>query len=180
MVAIVIFLNFGISSLFSQEQDILKDTLKVKPFDPLRPAKASFYSAVIPGLGQVYNQKYWKVPLVYGAIGTSVYFYLDSQKKYNICRDEYKNRLEGNKSDSEYFNKLSDSQLISAQKTYQRNRDLSALFILGFYVLNIVDANIDASLSQFNVNETLSFKPSVNIPDQISRTNLGFKCVYSF
>jgi hypothetical protein len=177
---VVLSLNFWFSFLFAQEQNIVKDTLKLEPLDPLRPAKAAFYSAVVPGLGQVYNKKYWKVPLVYGAIGTSVYFYVDSQKQYSFYRDEYKNRLEGYRSESEYLNKLTDSQLISAQKTYQRNRDLSALFILGFYVLNIVDANIDASLLQFNVNETLSFKPSIVIPDRVSKTNLGFKCAYSF
>jgi hypothetical protein len=61
------------------------DTLKSNDIDPLTPAKAAFYSAVLPGLGQAYNKKYWKIPLVYGAIGTSVYFYVDSKKK---CMEE--------------------------------------------------------------------------------------------
>jgi hypothetical protein len=181
-IVIVLFLSLNFSSLFAQKQNnlISKDTLKSIPLDPLRPAKAAFYSAIVPGLGQVYNEKYWKVPIVYGAIGTSVYFYLDSQKKYNTYRDEYKSRLEGYKSGSEFLNKLSDRQLIAAQKTYQRNKDFSALFVIGFYVLNIIDANVDASFSQFNVNEVLSFNPTISSPDNITKTNIGFQCVYSF
>lgn len=182
IIFIVLFFNCVLQSLFAQEQNIngLKDTLKSESLDPLRPAKASFYSAVIPGLGQIYNKKYWKVPIVYGAIGISLYYYSDSQKRYNIYRNEYKKRLEGYKSESEYLNKLSDSQLISAQKTHQRNRDLSALFVLGFYVLNIIDANVDASLSQFNLNDKLSLNPSVSNSINASEVNLGIRCFYTF
>lgn len=179
---ILLFLFFGLTSIFAQEkkQIVSKDTLKSETIDPLRPAKAAFYSAIFPGLGQIYNKKYWKLPLVYGAIGTSIYFYIDSQKNYNIYRDEYKSRLAGNTSSSEFLESLSDSQLISAQKQFQRNRDLSALFIVGFYVLNIIDANIDAALSQFNVSENLAFKPVINMNAITSKTDFGFACVYSF
>ncbi|KRD63032.1 hypothetical protein ASE40_04400 [Flavobacterium sp. Root935] len=179
---ILLFLFFGLTSLFAQEKTkiVLNDTLRSETIDPLRPAKAAFYSAILPGLGQVYNKKYWKVPLVYGAIGTSAYLYIDNQKKYNIYRDEYKSRLEGNTSNSDYLAGLSESQLISAQKQFQRNRDLSALFIVGFYVLNIIDANIDAALSQFNVSEKLAFKPSVINNDITLNNNFGFALNYSF
>ncbi|MEN2398280.1 DUF5683 domain-containing protein [Flavobacterium sp. MC2016-06] len=179
---IILLLFFGVTSIFAQEkkQIIFKDSLNSEEIDPLRPAKASFYSAIFPGLGQVYNKKYWKLPLVYGAIGTSVYFYMDSQKNYNVYRDEYKNRLAGNTSNSEYLNGLSDSQLITAQKQFQRNRDLSALFIVGFYVLNIIDANIDAALSQFNVSEKLAFKPIINRNSITLKNDFGFALNYSF
>ncbi len=82
IIFIVLYFNFGLYSLLAQEENInkLKDTLKLESLDPLRPAKAAFYSAVFPGLGQVYNKKYWKVPIVYGAIGVSLYYYSDSQK----------------------------------------------------------------------------------------------------
>jgi len=179
---LVLFLLLGFTSIFAQGKGkiILNDTLKSETIDPLRPAKAAFYSAVLPGLGQIYNKKYWKLPLVYGAIGTSAYLYIDNQKNYNIYRDEYKNRLEGKKSDSEFLAGLSESQLITAQKGYQRNRDLSALFMIGFYVLNIIDANVDAALSQFNVNENLVFRPSLISNDLTSKNNFGFAMNYSF
>lgn len=179
---LLLFLFFGLTSVFAQGQSkiILKDTLKLEEIDPLRPSKAAFYSAILPGLGQICNKKYWKVPLVYGAIGTSTYLYLDNQKKYNLYRDEYKSRLEGIQSDSQFLAGLSESQLISAQKQFQRNRDLSALFIVGFYVLNIIDANIDAALSQFNVDERLAFKPAVIKNDITLNNNFGFAVNYSF
>ncbi|WP_347051646.1 DUF5683 domain-containing protein [Flavobacterium olei] len=179
---VVLFLFLGLTSIFAQGKDkiILNDSLQSETIDPLRPSKASFYSAVLPGLGQIYNKKYWKVPLVYGAIGTSTYFYIDNQKKYNLYRDEYKSRLEGKKSDSEFLAGLSESQLISAQKQFQRNRDLSALFIVGFYVLNIIDANVDAALSQFNVSEKFAFKPALNRNDITLKNDFGFALNYSF
>jgi hypothetical protein len=172
----------GNSIVFSQEKiDVTlmtKDTVKSKDIDPLTPAKAAFYSAVLPGLGQAYNKKYWKIPLVYGAIATSVYFYIDSKKNYNQYRDAYKRRLEGYADDK--FSFLDDSRLIAGQKFYQRNRDLSALFILGFYALNIIDANVDAALIQFNVNENLSVKPNIYPNDVTSRANVGLTLNYNF
>lgn len=179
---LLLFLFFGLTSIFAQEKTkiILKDSLKSETIDPLRPAKAAFYSAIFPGLGQIYNKKYWKLPLVYGAIGTSTYFYIENQKNYNLYRDEYKSRLEGNTNNSDFLAGLTESQLITAQKGYQRYRDLSALFIVGFYVLNIIDANIDAALSQFNVDERLAFKPAIIKNDITLNNNFGFALNYSF
>ncbi|KDN54321.1 DUF5683 domain-containing protein [Flavobacterium seoulense] len=162
----------------AESDEVAQDTLKSIDIDPLTPAKAAFYSAVIPGLGQVYNKRYWKVPLVYGAIGTSLYFYLDSNKKYHQFRDEYKRRLEG-KPSAEY-DYLDDSRLISAQKFYQRNRDLSSLFVVGFYVLNIIDANVDAALMQFNVDDRLSIKPTIYQNNLNYKTNVGLNLSYNF
>jgi hypothetical protein len=178
----LLFFVLGNIRVFSQgktiEFEVAKDTLKSNNIDPLTPAKAAFYSAVLPGLGQAYNKKYWKIPLVYGAIGTSIYFFSDSSKKYHQYRDTYKRRLEGYTDDK--FSYLDDSRLIAGQKFYQRNRDLSALFILGFYVLNIIDANVDAALIQFNVNENLSVKPNIYPNDVTSRTNMGLTFNYTF
>lgn len=170
-----------LTSYAQSDKEIRKNgIIKSEFIDPLRPAKAAFYSAVLPGLGQAYNKKYWKIPIVYGAIGTSVYFYIDNNKKYNIYRDEYKNRLAGTQSDREYLARLSESQLIYAQKQFKRNSDLSLLFAIGFYALNIIDANVDAAISQFNVNESLGLKPAIDINNETSKTNFGLRCVYSF
>ncbi|KAF2516169.1 DUF5683 domain-containing protein [Flavobacterium foetidum] len=179
---LVLFLLFGFTSIFAQGTDkiISNDSLKSETIDPLRPAKAAFYSAVLPGLGQIYNKKYWKLPLVYGAIGVSTYLYIDNQKSYRMYRNEYKNRLEGKVSDSPSLARLDENRLIRAQKGFQRNRDLSALFMVGFYVLNIIDANIDAALSQFNVNENLAFKPSFSRNDITLKNEVGVTLTYSF
>ena len=134
----LLFFLLGTVSLFAQAKEetvlIAKDTTKLQEIDPLTPAKAAFYSAILPGLGQAYNKKYWKIPLVYGAIGTSMYFYLDNNKKYHEARDEYKRRLEGYPR-NEKFERLDDSRLIDAQKFYQRNRDLSSLFVASRLIL---------------------------------------------
>jgi hypothetical protein len=169
-------------SVFAQTKNntelIAKDTLKSSNIDPLTPAKAAFFSAVLPGLGQAYNKKYWKIPLVYGAIGTSVYFYVDNNKKYRQFRDAYKSRLEG--VITEDLKRFDNNRLIAAQKFYQRNRDLSALVTLAFYALNIIDANVDAALLQFNVDESLSLRPAIYQNDVTFRTNVGLTINYTF
>jgi len=178
----LLFFLTGTVSLFAQVKKdtvlVVKDTTALVEIDPLRPAKAAFYSAVLPGLGQAYNKKYWKIPLVYGAIGTSLYFYIDNNKKYHDYRDAYKRRLEGYNDDNYQF--LDESRLIAGQKFYQRNRDLSALFVVGFYVLNIIDANVDAALIQFNVNERLSMRPEIYPADVTFKPNVGLTFNYTF
>jgi hypothetical protein len=183
IVSIVLFLFIlGNVTVFAQTKTealaVAKDTLKSIDIDPLTPAKAAFYSAILPGLGQAYNKKYWKIPLVYAAMGTSLYFYIDNNKKYNQYRDAYKRRLEGYTDDD--FAYLDNSRLIAGQKFYQRNRDLSALVTLGFYVLNIIDANVDAALIQFNVNEKLSVSPLIYPNDVTLKTNVGLTFNYNF
>ncbi|MFV8373971.1 DUF5683 domain-containing protein [Flavobacterium sp. LB1P62] len=173
----------GNATVFAQSKTkdavlIAKDTLKSNDIDPLTPAKAAFYSAILPGLGQAYNKKYWKIPIVYGAMGTSLYYYIDSNKKYHQYRDAYKRRLEGYTDDNYAY--LDKTRLIAGQKFYQRNRDLSALITLGFYVLNIVDANVDAALIQFNVDENLSVRPNIYPNDVTFKTNFGLTLNYNF
>ncbi|MGO1752232.1 MAG: DUF5683 domain-containing protein [Psychroflexus sp.] len=164
-----LILLFGSLSYAQEKESDLKinkteETLKVEeksfradPFDALAPAKAAFYSAVIPGLGQVYNGSYWKVPIVYGAIGTSAYFYIHNDKEYNRYRDAYKRRLAGFE-DDEFNGLLTKQNLIDAQKQFRKNREYSLLFIIGFYILNIVDANVDAHLNQFSITRDLSIQ----------------------
>lgn len=164
--------NFNLSAQTELEPEIrVKDTIKKNEINMLAPSKAAFYSAVLPGLGQIYNKKYWKVPLVYGALGTTIYFYISNNNKYNAYRDAYKRRLEGFNDDE--FTYLDNSRLIAAQKFYQNNRDLSALLTGLFYILNIVDANVDAHLMQFNVNDNLTIKPDFYRNEFSSNQNLG-------
>jgi hypothetical protein len=125
--------------------------------NPLKPAKAAFYSAILPGLGQAYNKSYWKIPLVYAALGTTLFFYIDNTNQYNTYRDALKKRFAGE--EDQFQGVLTTDNLINAQDQFRRNRDLSLLTVIGAYVLNIVDANVDAHLKQFNINEDLSISP---------------------
>ena len=133
-------------------------SIKEEPYDPLAPARAAFYSAVLPGLGQAYNKKYWKIPIVYGGIAAGVYFYQRNTQDYNRFRDAYKRRLAGYQDDE--FQGVSDARLRDAQKTAGRNRDVSLAMALGVYLLNILDANVDAHLLRYNLNEDLTIRPN--------------------
>lgn len=151
-------------------------SFKADPFDANAPAKAAFFSAILPGLGQAYNGSYWKIPIVYGALGTSMYFYIDNTNKYNDYRDAYKRRLAGYE-DDEFFGILTDDNLIDAQKLFRQNRDFSLMFTIGLYILNIVDANVEAHLNQFNITDDLSMTPSQirNISTQQNAFGLSLK-----
>lgn len=170
---------FGTAQIQFEDAGTIIDTTKYKEIDPLTPAKAAFYSAILPGLGQAYNKKYWKIPIVYGGLAISYYFYNDSQKSYKEFRDIYKRRLEGY-TDDKYYGIYSDDVVINAQRTYQRNRDISMMFMIGVYVLNIIDANVDAHLLQFNVNQNLSLKPDFQINDFNNKQNIGLVLNYKF
>jgi hypothetical protein len=182
---IFVFLFSSTQFLVAQNKDLKIETKKTVKGDinPLSPAKAAFYSAILPGLGQTYNKRYWKIPIVYAAIGTGVYFIIDNNKKFNQYRDEYKKRLANggsyDTSDPNY-GRLSTESVIRGQKFYQKNRDLSVLITSAFYILNIVDANVDAHLLQFNVNDDLSLKPDLKTNPYTYKQELGFTLTYQF
>jgi len=145
------------NNLFAQEPKIIEaDTLQLDTVKYHSPKKATIMSAILPGLGQVYNKKYWKVPIVYATIGTSLYFAFSSQQNYSDYKTAYVNRINGG-ADSPEFSNISDENLLSSIDYYKRNRDLSYIFVGLFYVLNIVDASVDAHLFTFPKNDNLSF-----------------------
>ncbi len=139
--------------------------------NPLAPAKAAFYSAVLPGLGQAYNKKYWKIPIVYGALGTSSYFYFKNNSDLKQYRRAYKLRLAGKP--DEFAGLISDAGLISAQKTFRQNRDLSMFLTIAFYALNIIEANVDAHIIDRPIDSNVSFKPSIIYTPDTSRPVFG-------
>ncbi len=160
---------------YAQDQEIDFDKL-----DPTAPSKAAFYSAVLPGLGQGFNKKYWKIPIVYAAIGTSVYSYDFNQKKYWDYRNAYKSRKAGYKNDPYQDLIIDDNRLLDGADFHKKNRDLSMVFIVGFYILNILDANIDSHLKQYNVNETLTLKPYLNHGDELTFESIGLSLNLNF
>jgi hypothetical protein len=177
----ILLFSLGTVHLCAQKKEfIVSDSVKIKQnvINPLAPARAAFLSAILPGLGQAYNKKYWKIPIVIGAIGTSVYFYMDSNKEYNRFREAYKQRLVGEK--DEFAGQYSDETLIRAQKLFQRNRDLSLLITLALYALNIVEANVNAHLMQFNVSDDLTFKPEFVPNNNFNTQSVGFSVQYKF
>lgn len=174
---------------------IKKDTLLVKDVvvnskeiqkitwntDPLSPSKAAFYSAIFPGLGQIYNKSYWKTPIVWSAIGISIYFYLENDKQYKRYRDAYKHRLDGYTDDEFYTSpRVSDEGLRRAQQFYQRNKEISLLVVVGFYVLNIIEANVDAHLKQYNVDERLAIEPFLHINELNHKPQYGLTLNFKF
>lgn len=181
------------TSLFAQKSDslkvkeisglIIKDTLFQKEaYDPLAPSRAAFYSAVLPGLGQAYNKKYWKIPLVYAGMGAGVYFYLSNDKDYDRFRNAYKSRLAGF-TDDEFYGTgdtptISTDRLVDAQISAQKNKDISIIVSLAFYLLNIVDANVDAHFRQFNVNDDLTIQPNLNINPINAQANYVLSFTY--
>jgi len=185
----ILILGFVYSSSLAQSSTDLiikkKDSLKImyQEVDILAPSKAAFYSAVLPGLGQAYNKKYWKIPIVWGALGTSTYFYIRNNNRYNEYRTAFKLRL-GNRADA--FNgdgekpNLSVNALERAQKFYRKNRDLSLFVIIGFYILNIVEANVDAHLPDHALNTNLSFNPAIFTDPVTNQSVFGANLSFEF
>ncbi|PCJ98261.1 MAG: hypothetical protein COA50_01770 [Flavobacteriaceae bacterium] len=145
---------------------VVQDSMfaKRKEINPLAPSKAAFYSAVLPGLGQIYNKRYWKVPIVYAVIGTGVYAYLYNDKQYDLFRTAFKKQRAGfdpNVVFAPQEPNFSEEALQDAQERFQRDRDLALLVTIIMYALNVVDANVDAHLKQFNVDENLSMEMDI-------------------
>lgn len=176
--------------IFAQQDSLLVDPQLVveepvyELYDPLAPARAAFYSAIVPGLGQAYNGKYWKIPIVYTALGAGVYFFFENDRQYDRYRTAYKIRIAG-RTDDEFSDasgnpRISTRGLIEGQRFYQRNKEISILVTLGFYALNIIDANVDAHLRQFDVSEDLSLRPSVDYDQFSGSTGYGLSLNFNF
>ena len=156
-------------------------------YDPLRPAKAAFYSGILPGLGQAYNGDYWKIPLVYGAVGTGVGIAVYNHDLFQKYRTAYKDRIAGRideftviDEDGNATQIFTEDQLISAQDFYRRNKELSILITAGIYVLQIIEANVDAHLSQYEVEDRLSFAPFFQRSDFDFSNTVGMRITYTF
>ena len=140
-----------------------KDSTSKEPVDSSiilhSPKKATYMSAILPGLGQVYNKKYWKVPLVYSGFAVIGYFIYTNNQQYLIYQNAFKVRANmdtNNIAYSQYINKYTVTQLQEIRDYYRRYRDLNWIFCGLLYILNIVDADVDAHLFYFDVSDKLS------------------------
>jgi hypothetical protein len=140
---------------------------------PHSPRKAALYSAVLPGLGQAYNREYWKVPLVYAAIGTCTYFFVTNMDTYKRLRNSYRIRMSGNPDlvDNDNLTKNLDNQSVKYNRDlYRQYVDYSVLFFILSYGLNIIDATVFAHLRNFDMSDDLSMRIS---PTLINNRTLG-------
>lgn len=123
------------------------------------PHKATLLSAVAPGAGQIYNRKYWKAPIAWLGLGTCIYFIRDNTREYRRYKDAYIALVDGDASTVDEFNgEFSASQVLEVTDTYRRWRDLSYIAFGLVYMLNVVDATVDAHFVRFDVGRDLSLQ----------------------
>jgi hypothetical protein len=134
-----------------------KDSLKKLEMDSHSPRLATIYSAVLPGLGQVYNKKYWKVPIIYAGFAALTYSLIFNDQKYSLYLNEYTNRLFKDSANMKPdLLKYSDDNVLELKNYYQKDRELSIIGFVILYTLNIVDATVDGHLYSFDVSDNLS------------------------
>ena len=140
--------------LFTQTSYAQRVEVVAKPHSSKR---ASIYSAILPGMGQVYNRQIWKVPIIYALGATTTYIAIDNYRNSIKFKDEYFNRLNGNTSQllSDYAS-YSDESILSLHEAYNKNFQLGIIVTGAVYLLNIVDAMVYGHLFDFNINEDLS------------------------
>lgn len=145
---------------------------------PKNPRKTTILSAVLPGAGQVYNGKAWKVPILYGGFMTDIYFIGFNNKRYQTFRDALFAYDEG---DQTQFPSLNREGLVRNVDYWRQNRDLTILLLGAIYALNLIDANVDAHLSGFDISDDLAMKIEPNVGTfAASSTQMGLTLKFKF
>ena len=159
------------------------------------PRKAAIMSAVLPGLGQAYNRKFSKIPLVYGGFGAIGYFIRWNNRNYKTIKRAYVDFTDNDDSTTSYLdlegaqyyqldNPSGQSEfknvLNKQQDYYRRNRDLLVIAFAGFYGLNIIDASVDAHLFNFDISEDLTFEWQPDMQNYKEGVLYGFNCRLNF
>ncbi|HMQ69137.1 MAG TPA: DUF5683 domain-containing protein [Ignavibacteria bacterium] len=145
------------SSLVYMENNVLtgidsqkKSTGKIKFKMKKDPWKAVLYSALLPGAGQFYNQSYWKIPVIAGLGGYFIYGWIDNNNQYQDYKQQYIN------SQTE-TNPFGNQQLLNLRNFYQDQRDNFIIYTSILYLVNLIDAYVDAQLFDFDVSENVNF-----------------------
>ncbi|PLX07147.1 MAG: hypothetical protein C0596_12190 [Marinilabiliales bacterium] len=139
---------------FAQEKE-------TKPIEEHSPRKATIYSAVLPGAGQFYNKKYWKIPIVYGGMGAFTYLAIQNQSEFNRYKTAILQREAGEVDEftdvngNEIYN---ETALLNYMDKFRKNRDLNIIGVAVVYAIQIVDANVDANLFDFDISDDLSIR----------------------
>lgn len=147
--------------------------------------KASHYSMALPGLGQAYNKKYWKIPIIYAGFGTLAYFIHNNNKQYQDFKEAYKYKSDTTNpypTGNPYVDKYNTSQLLEGQNYYRRNLEVSIMFTAVLYILNVVDASIDAHFFDYNISDDLSLhvQPYMNPSPIATKQSGGLRLTLSF
>jgi Family of unknown function (DUF5683) len=148
------------STIAKKEKANNKDTAAKKH----SPRTATIRSALVPGLGQIYNKKYWKLPIVYGALGFTGYLFFDNLKWYKRCQYAYEVRSNISATQSEIDAIHPDIQVLDAQRVayyrnqFRQNLDYSAFWFIIMWGLNVMDAAVDGHLQAFDVSDDLTLK----------------------
>lgn len=145
------------------------------------PTKAGLYSAILPGLGQYYNKKYWKIPIVWGAIGTGVGITIWNQKLYDRYRTAFIAQLNGQQHEFSSIPGITKEALGRTQDRAKRQRDYAIAITSLVYILGIVDAVVDAHLYEGRKDPDLALKPAI-IYDEFGtfNTKAGLSLSYNF
>jgi hypothetical protein len=124
------------------------------------PKKATIMSALLPGLGQAYNRKYWKIPIIYAGLLTTGYFIYTNHRDFKEYRKGYISLANGDTLNDPFKGRLSSEQLGNAMEEFRYDRDLSVIIAIGIYALNVIDAAVDAHLFYFDVSDNLALRAS--------------------
>lgn len=128
------------------------------------PGIATIRSAILPGWGQATNKSYWKIPIVYGALGTTGYIFFRNVKQFKEAKAAYANAIDGNTgNDSEipqpyYSVKDQPERIKTFRNQVRQNIDYTVLFFIVFWGLNVAEATVDAHLKTFDVSDDLSLQ----------------------
>lgn len=159
------------------------DTVKVAVKPPLpwepKPKRAGLYAAILPGAGQVYNRQYWKLPIVYAALGTGVYFIQDNLTQYRKYRRAYIYRIDNDPStvdEDEQIRQYSNDNLRELQQEYRKDADLTILLTGVGYALQIMDAVASAHLRNFDISRDISLQ----MKPMLHGNGIGFGIAMNF
>lgn len=153
-----ILIILSLMNFASHAQSEQKDSISVSAKH--RANRAALFSAVVPGLGQAYNHKYWKLPILYAGFGALYYFIHSNNTEYLKFKSALINRTDNNPATVDNYPNLSNDDIIVRKDFYRRNRDLSIILTGVLYTLNILDAYVDSQLLDFDVSDNLTFHTS--------------------
>lgn len=181
----IIFLLLLIITGARAQSDTIKATIPDSVLEKQHsPTKATIMSALLPGLGQVYNKKYWKVPVIYAGFTVLGYFIISNASEYNKYRIAYNESATGDSTGKypDLVKKYTAQNLQSAREYYRRNLEVSVLLSAVWYILNILDATVDAHLFSYNIstNLTLRVEPVIVPSYSYKSINSGIKLSLKF